>query len=253
MQAMSFGAHIHNKVSRKVTHLVVSANRTRTQKVRQAARYPDIKIVRQQWLTDCMSRWEKVDETPYLVRNFDDSESFETSHLRDRRFSGATIDFAEAKRVQADVLAKALSKPLSKIEKAHQRRKSQEFETITLTKKQINVHRDDRGPLGISDEEFSEISRETSGDDTTNAEDGETDQDGGTPLELEGGKSPIEGLNLDWGELEDELNEFMGESGNDSDDGSVTSRKLFKPRAEYGKANEDSQGRATNRQAQPPH
>lgn len=232
MQAMSFGAHIHNKVSRKVTHLVVSANRTRTQKVRQAARYPDIKIVRQQWLTDCMSRWEKVDETPYLVRNFDDSESFETSHLRDRRFSGATIDFAEAKRVQADVLAKALSKPLSKIEKAHQRRKSQEFETITLTKKQINVHRDDRGPLGISDEEFSEISRETSGDDTTNAEDGETDQDGGTPLELEGGKSPIEGLNLDWGELEDELNEFMGESGNDSDDGSVTSRKLFMPSAE---------------------
>lgn len=252
MQAISFGAHIHNKISRKVTHLVVSANRTRTQKVRQAARYPGIKIVRQQWLTECMSRWEKVDETPYLVRNFDDSESFETSHLRDRRLNRAAIDFAEAKRVQAAVLAKALSKPLSKIEKAHQRRKSQEFETGTLTKKQINVHRDDRGPLAVSDEEFSEISRDTSGDDTTDAENGATDQDGDAPSELEDGQSPIEGLqNLDWGEVDDELKDFLGESGDDSDDESVTSRK-FKLNAEESNANEKPQGRAINRQAHPP-
>ena len=228
MQAMSFGAQIHNKISRKVTHLVVSANRTRTQKVRQAARYPGIKIVRQQWLIECMSRWERVDETPYLVRNFDASESVEISHLRGRRFSG-TVDFTELKKVEAGLLAKALSKPLSKIERAHQRKKSQEIDTGTLTKKQISVHRDDRGPLAASDEDLSEISGDTSGDDTTDAEDGqETDQDGDAPSELEPGKSPIEGLqNVDWSELDDELKDFMGESGDDSDDGSVTSRKLY--------------------------
>jgi RNA polymerase II subunit A C-terminal domain phosphatase len=66
-QAMSFGAQIQTKVTRKVTHVVVSANRTRTQKVRQAAKYPHIKIVNQQWLVNCMSKWEKEDETSYLV------------------------------------------------------------------------------------------------------------------------------------------------------------------------------------------
>ncbi|OBT79470.1 hypothetical protein VF21_02058 [Pseudogymnoascus sp. 05NY08] len=67
IQSMSFGAQIHTKISRKVTHLVVAANRTRTQKVRQATSYPHIKIVNQQWLVDSMSRWERVDETPYLI------------------------------------------------------------------------------------------------------------------------------------------------------------------------------------------
>jgi RNA polymerase II subunit A-like phosphatase len=66
-QALSFGAHIQTKITRKVTHVVVSANRTRTQKVRQAAKYPHIKIVNQQWLMNCMSKWEREDETPCLV------------------------------------------------------------------------------------------------------------------------------------------------------------------------------------------
>ena len=66
-QATSFGAQVQTKITRKVTHVVVSANRTRTQKVRQAAKYPHIKIVNQQWLVNCMSKWEKEDEAPYLV------------------------------------------------------------------------------------------------------------------------------------------------------------------------------------------
>jgi RNA polymerase II subunit A-like phosphatase len=36
-------------------------------KVRQAAKYEHIKIVNQQWLLNSMSKWEKEDETPYLV------------------------------------------------------------------------------------------------------------------------------------------------------------------------------------------
>jgi RNA polymerase II subunit A-like phosphatase len=66
-QAMSFGAQVEIKVSRKVTHVVVSANRTRTQKVRQAARYPNVHIVNQQWLMDSMSKWQRQNESPYLV------------------------------------------------------------------------------------------------------------------------------------------------------------------------------------------
>ncbi|CAK7206304.1 CTD phosphatase Fcp1 [Sporothrix eucalyptigena] len=66
-QALSFGAKLQRQVSRKVTHLVISSDRPRTQKVRQAARIPTTKIVNQNWLMDCFSQWTKVDETPYLV------------------------------------------------------------------------------------------------------------------------------------------------------------------------------------------
>ncbi|KAF4431317.1 RNA polymerase II subunit A C-terminal domain phosphatase [Colletotrichum fructicola] len=67
IQAMSFGAQIQTKVSPKVTHLVISTSRPRTQKVRQAARISSIKIVSQNWLSDCLSQWHRLDETPYLV------------------------------------------------------------------------------------------------------------------------------------------------------------------------------------------
>ena len=240
MQAMSFGAHLDTKISRRVTHLVVSANRTRTQKVRQAARYPGIKIVKQQWLTESMSRWEKVDEGPYLVRNFDDSSpsAVPPGNSSLRRFSSAgvghSLDLAQIKAVQKEVLAKALSKPLTKLERAHQRRKSGEIDNGKgLTNRQINVHRDDRPKAGAENEsDFSEISRYTSGDDATDAEDGmTTDGDADAPEELEDGKSPIEELqNVDWSELDDELKDFMGESGDDSDEGSVTSRQFLHTR-----------------------
>ncbi|KAF6829639.1 RNA polymerase ii ctd phosphatase [Colletotrichum plurivorum] len=67
IQAMSFGAQISTRVSEAVTHLVISTSRPRTQKVRQAAKIPTIKIVNQNWLSDCLSQWQHVDETPYLV------------------------------------------------------------------------------------------------------------------------------------------------------------------------------------------
>ncbi|KAI9740807.1 MAG: Carboxy-terminal domain (CTD) phosphatase [Claussenomyces sp. TS43310] len=66
-QAISFGADVQTRVSKRVTHVVVSANRTRTQKVRQAAKYPHIKIVNQQWLMSSMSKWRMEDELPYLI------------------------------------------------------------------------------------------------------------------------------------------------------------------------------------------
>ncbi|KAI1400965.1 hypothetical protein F4819DRAFT_343445 [Hypoxylon fuscum] len=67
MQAEAFGAEICARVSSDITHLVISSSRPRTQKVRQAARMPHIKIVNQNWLFDSIVQWQKVDETPYLI------------------------------------------------------------------------------------------------------------------------------------------------------------------------------------------
>lgn len=63
--AKSFGAIITQKIDSRTTHLV--AGRNRTAKVREATRYPKIKIVTVQWLLDSLVRWRRLDEEPYLV------------------------------------------------------------------------------------------------------------------------------------------------------------------------------------------
>ncbi|KAB5533397.1 RNA polymerase II subunit A C-terminal domain phosphatase [Coniochaeta sp. 2T2.1] len=67
LQVASFGAVLRDRVSRDITHLVVSSARPRTQKVRQAAQFTNIKIVNQEWLLQCLTQWRRVDEEPYLV------------------------------------------------------------------------------------------------------------------------------------------------------------------------------------------
>lgn len=61
----SFGAVIAHKITPKTTHLV--AGRNRTAKVREATRYPRIKIVTTQWLLDSLTQWERLHEEPYLL------------------------------------------------------------------------------------------------------------------------------------------------------------------------------------------
>lgn len=67
LQVLSFGADLRTRIDPDITHLVISSSRPRTQKVRQAARIPTVKIVNQNWLQDSISQWEELDETPYLV------------------------------------------------------------------------------------------------------------------------------------------------------------------------------------------
>ena len=67
MQAQSFGAQVFDTVGPRVTHLVVSLERPRTKKVQQAAKIPSIRIVNQNWLTDCLSQWRRLDEGPYMM------------------------------------------------------------------------------------------------------------------------------------------------------------------------------------------
>lgn len=71
LQAQSFGAQVLNVVSKRVTHLVVSTSTPRTNKVQQAAKISSIKIVNQNWLTDCLSQWRRLDERPYYLAILD--------------------------------------------------------------------------------------------------------------------------------------------------------------------------------------
>jgi hypothetical protein len=65
-------------------------------------------------------------------------------------------------------------------------------------------------------------------DEDMRSNDEDQDPDGVIPDELEDPKSPIDGLKkFDWGSADAELEEFMasGSEDDDSDTGSVTSRK----------------------------
>lgn len=65
--AKSFGASISEKVGKRTTHVIASAER-RTAKVRQAAkRRGRIEIVNQNWMYACFRQWKRVDEGPYRV------------------------------------------------------------------------------------------------------------------------------------------------------------------------------------------
>ncbi|KAH6638537.1 hypothetical protein BKA67DRAFT_506570, partial [Truncatella angustata] len=68
LQIQSFGGEIRDKISKNVTHLVISSLRPRTQKVRQAARIPSIKIVNQDWLAGTLAQWTQLDVEPFLAQ-----------------------------------------------------------------------------------------------------------------------------------------------------------------------------------------
>ncbi|KAL4969513.1 protein-serine/threonine phosphatase [Aspergillus stella-maris] len=65
LHAKSFGVVFANRVTHKTTHLLTAGKRTA--KFQEATRYPNIKIVRKQWLIDSLLQWRHLDETPYLL------------------------------------------------------------------------------------------------------------------------------------------------------------------------------------------
>lgn len=62
----SFGAEVSTSVNRRTTHVIANPDR-KTTKVKSAARYPHIKIVNPEWMLECCTRWEHVDEGPYVI------------------------------------------------------------------------------------------------------------------------------------------------------------------------------------------
>lgn len=72
--ARNFGAKVERDVGGGTTHVVAARNRTA--KVKQAARSGKgkIKVVSPAWLMDCIARWERVDESAYLL-SIDEGDS----------------------------------------------------------------------------------------------------------------------------------------------------------------------------------
>lgn len=188
MQAESFGTEIHTRVSEDITHLVISAARQRTQKVRQAARIPSIKIVNQNWLADSLAQWKKLDETPYLV----------DIHPSDRKT------------------------PFESEEGAGEAETPPGKPKITVV---VNGHQFPPQPYESDDSDEGED--EDGGDEDGNGadEDGEVqDRYNVMPPDLEDGdRSPIKELaKMEWDSVDKELEEFMGSDADDSDMDSVT-------------------------------
>jgi RNA polymerase II subunit A-like phosphatase len=64
----SFGAEVTTNVNRHTTHVIANPDR-KTSKVKQAARYPQIMVVNPEWMFQCCTKWEHVDEGPYLIES----------------------------------------------------------------------------------------------------------------------------------------------------------------------------------------
>ncbi|KAI2464851.1 hypothetical protein F4781DRAFT_52814 [Annulohypoxylon bovei var. microspora] len=182
MQAESFGAEIRTRVSREITHLVINIARPRTQKVRQAARIPSIKIVNQNWLADSIAQWKRLDENQYLIQ----------IHPADR---DAETPLEEG----------SASPPRPK--------------RITI----VTSGRYFEDEMNDGDDDGGDA--DGSGDDDDDDEDDEEDDDefedrfNVMPPELmDGEHSPIEDLGgMEWGDVDKELEEFMGSDVDDSD------------------------------------
>ena len=197
IQAESFGTEIHTRVSENITHLVISAARQRTQKVRQAARIPTIKIVNQNWLADSLAQWKKLDETPYLI----------DIHPSDRR---GTTPLEEGEEGE-DGMGSRPVRPRITIVRSGQQNIPQQNGAV------------DDGDENEEDESGGDGEDEDDGDGED--EDGEVeDRYNVMPPELEDGdRSPIKELaKMEWESVDKELEEFMGSDADDSDMDSVT-------------------------------
>ncbi|KAF2195480.1 hypothetical protein K469DRAFT_616167 [Zopfia rhizophila CBS 207.26] len=62
----SFGAQVSLNVNKHITHVIGNPDR-KTTKVKKAARYPHIKIVNAKWMFQCCTKWQRVDEAPYII------------------------------------------------------------------------------------------------------------------------------------------------------------------------------------------
>ena len=88
----SFGAEVSTSVNRRTTHVIANPDR-KTTKVKRAARYDNVKIVNPEWMFQSCSRWERVDETPYLIEV--DPAERGTSPLEDDSLNASDEDEAD--------------------------------------------------------------------------------------------------------------------------------------------------------------
>ena len=177
--AKSFGAQITEKVTKRVTHVIAARNRT--QKVKQAALLPNIKIVTTQWLFDSMTRWEHLDEADYLVPIHPDDRpdpisSTQSSDVKDGTYWDAGIQDDDA------VLSPSEESDVELDDTTESERNN-----ASGTAQKLNIR--------------------TDLDDTEEVPPSDIDD-----------ASPIGGTDGDWADMHDEMAEFLGTDVEDSDD-----------------------------------
>jgi RNA polymerase II subunit A-like phosphatase len=98
----SFGAKISTHVNKFTTHVIANPE-WKTTKVKKAARFINIQIVTAEWMFQCCTRWEHVDEGPYLIEMGDadrDGSPMEDG-LEDGSFTGdESVDGVESPKFE---------------------------------------------------------------------------------------------------------------------------------------------------------
>lgn len=200
LQVASFGAELRSSVTRDVTHLVVSSQRPRTKKVRQAIRFLSngIKIVNQDWLAACFSQWKVVDETPYLIEGLEDAQKKLADKVQDAN-AETTETVSDADDTDSN------NAPPGK-------------KRILRLKSPPRVRFATTATSGNDDDEDEDDSDSGGGDDDDEDEDMDEELEALKPIDEDGQLSPIDGLKtFNWGSADEELAEFL-ESGSDDDD-----------------------------------
>ncbi|KAL0465154.1 RNA polymerase [Neurospora intermedia] len=198
LQVASFGAELRSSVTRDVTHLVVSSQRPRTKKVRQAIRYlPKIKIVNQDWLAACFSEWRVVEEGPYSIEGLEDAQKKLNEKIQDAEATETVSD--------ADDTDSGNAPPGKK--------------RILRLKSPPRVRFATAASTGNGeDEDEDEEDSDSGGDDEGEDEDMDEELEAFKPTDADGQLSPIDGLKtFNWGSADEELAEFL-ESGSDDDE-----------------------------------
>lgn len=189
LQVSSFGAELRDRVSRDITHLVVSSARPRTQKVRQAAQFSHIKIVNQDWLAECLTQWNRVDEKPYLV----------DVHPADRKgVKELESEVVSTENTDTEVVSDA----------------DDTDDTAVVKPRPLRIK---PGSSGL------QIALNGDADEEPDSEDDDIDEDeeGLMPSDiLDGELSPVDDLKtFDWDSAGAELEDFLGSDDDDDDEG----------------------------------
>ncbi|KAL8341412.1 hypothetical protein RB601_005601 [Gaeumannomyces tritici] len=195
LQARSFGATIRGKVSKRVTHLVVSNSRARTQKMVEAERIPGIKMVNQDWLINSLSQWKHLDETPYAVGK----SAAERAALVSTSTPGENTDAEATSDGEAD--------------------------GVPCKPKKVRIVVSN--PSGVSNEEDGDDSddEDEGPDDSTDDFDDEPGVYGpdGNTAEAYSTTSPVETLkDFDWDQADAEMADFLDSDDETSADGAST-------------------------------
>ncbi|KAF2720943.1 hypothetical protein K431DRAFT_285210 [Polychaeton citri CBS 116435] len=194
--AKSFGATVSERISRKTTHVVASPER-RTAKVKHAIRKGGrIAIVSTAWLFACFREWNRVDEDPYRIHN-------------DNIYSnGEKEGLPEILREHAEILSSSEEDGILTEE---------ENDSGTNTPGVLNGDTNGRtakDPLELdTDLEELEIYKPSDA----------SERDDSSPIDSE--------KQEDWGEINEELAEFLGSDLDDTSDSEAESTTSAKSSA----------------------